>query len=191
LLRNLQPLSIHSDCACSNPNSPCTPTFVLFPVTRRWIDGLSCNPPKSTLSVHDLLLPHNSIASITMGFSNAFRAPDVTDMADNSTASITQLPANLLEAFIPGYSVISKFVLEALDIDITLVVSVCLLMFGLITASTFLWRHTSDLFEKYCMSAISVESHDDIYDHVMAWLSARTVTRDSRSLMAKTGRESA
>jgi len=126
-----------------------------------------------------------------MGFNNAFRAPDVTDMADNSTASITQLPANLLEAFIPGYSVISKFVLEVLGIDITLVVSVCLLMFGLITASTFLWRHTSDLFEKYCMSAISVESHDDIYDYMMAWLSAQTVTQDSRSLMAKTGRESA
>ncbi len=103
-----------------------------------------------------------------MGFSNAFRAPDVTDMADNSTASITQLPANLLEAFIPGYSVISKFVLEVLGIDITLVVSVCLLMFGLITALTFLWRHAFDLFEKYCMSAISVECHDDIYEYLMA-----------------------
>jgi chaperone BCS1 len=126
-----------------------------------------------------------------MGFSNAFRDLDVTDMADNSTASITQLPANLLEAFIPGYSVISKFVLEALGIDITLVVSVCLLLFGLITASTFLWRHAFELFEKYCMSAISVESHDDIYDHIMAWLSAQKVTQNSRSLMAKTGRESA
>lgn len=126
-----------------------------------------------------------------MGFSNAFRALDVTDKAENSTASITQLPANLLEAFIPGYSVISNFVLEALGIDITLVVSVCLLLFGLITASTFLWRHAFDLFEKFCMSAISVESHDDIYDHIMAWLSAQKVTQNSRSLMAKTGRESA
>jgi len=126
-----------------------------------------------------------------MGFSNAFRALDVSDMADNSTASITQLPANLLEAFIPGYSIISKFVLEALGIDITLVVSVCLLLFGLITASTFLWRHAFELFEKYCMSAISVESHDDIYDHIMAWLSAQKVTQHSRSLMAKTGRENA
>ncbi len=34
-----------------------------------------------------------------MGFSDAFRVPNVTNMADNSTASITQLPANLLEAF--------------------------------------------------------------------------------------------
>jgi chaperone BCS1 len=126
-----------------------------------------------------------------MGFSNAFRVPNVTNMADNSTASITQLPANLLEAFIPGYSVISKFVLEALGIDITLVVSVCLLMFGLITALTLLWRHTSNLFEKYCMSTISVESHDDIYDHIMTWLCALTFTQDSRSLMAKTRRESA
>jgi len=124
-----------------------------------------------------------------MSFSNAFRVPDVTNMADISTASITQLPANLLEAFIPGYSVISKFVLEALGIDITLVVSVCLLMFGLLTTSTFLWRHISDFFEKYCMSVICVESHDDIYEHLMVWLSAQKVTQNSRSLMAKTGRE--
>ncbi len=126
-----------------------------------------------------------------MSFSNAFLAVNITDMAENATARITQLPANLLEAFIPGYSVISKFILEALGIDTTLVVSVCLLMFGLVTAATFLWRHTSDLFEKYCMSAISVESDDDIYDHIMAWLSAQKVTQNSRSLIAKTGRESA
>jgi chaperone BCS1 len=64
-------------------------------------------------------------------------------------------------------------------------------MFGLLTASTFLWRHAFDLFEKYCMSAISVECHDDIYEYLMAWLSAQKVTQNSRSLMAKTGRESA
>lgn len=127
-----------------------------------------------------------------MGFTNAFKALDVADIPENATvASITQLPANLLEAFIPGYSVISKFVLDALGIDITLVVSVCLLLFGLVTASTFISRHASSMFEKYFMSAISIESHDDIYDHVMAWLASQAITQNSRSLMAKTGRENA
>ena len=126
-----------------------------------------------------------------MGFSNAFRALDTAEIHDNSTASITQLPANLLEAFIPGYSVISKFVLDALGVDITLVVSVCLLLFGLVTASTFLWRHAFEVFEKYFMSAISIESHDDIYDHVMEWLASQKITKNSRSLMARTGRENA
>ena len=127
-----------------------------------------------------------------MGFGNAFRALDVTDIPENVTAaSITQLPANLLEAFIPGYSVISRFVLDALGVDITLVVSICLLLFGLVTASSFVWRHAYAAFEKYFTSAISVESHDDIYDHIMAWLASHSITQNSRSLMAKTGHENA
>lgn len=126
-----------------------------------------------------------------MSFSKAFQALESADMPGNATTSITQLPANLLEAFIPGYSVISKFVLDALGIDITLVVSIAILLFGLITASNFLWHHASTLFGTYFTSSISIDEHDDIYDHVMAWLATQMMTQNSRSLVAKTGRENA
>ena len=126
-----------------------------------------------------------------MRLTSAFKTLDGTDLSENSTASITQLPANLLEAFVPGYSVISKFLFDALGIDITLIVSVCLLLFGFISAASILWRHADTQFSKYFMSSISVESHDDIYDHVMEWLGIQEITKSSRSLMAKTGRENA
>ncbi|KAL8821102.1 MAG: hypothetical protein Q9191_007379 [Dirinaria sp. TL-2023a] len=124
-----------------------------------------------------------------MSFTGAIQALENAEASENGTASITQLPANLLEAFIPGYSVISKFLFDALGVDITLIVSVCLLLFGLISAFSFLWRHAETHFSKYCMSSISVESHDDIYDHIMEWLGIQDITKSSRSLMARTGRE--
>ena len=126
-----------------------------------------------------------------MGIDNAFRAFKATEMSeDNSTASLTQLPLNLLEAFIPGYSVISKFLFEVLGFDITLAVSVCLLVFGLYTSIKFLWTHALDQFREYFMSFVSVDSDDDIYFHVMNWLQSQTIVKESRSLVAKTGHES-
>lgn len=114
-------------------------------------------------------------------------------MEGNSTAgpSLTQLPANILEAFIPGYSIISKFLLDVLGFDVSLVVSVCFLIFALGTSVRFLWRHAFAQFSKYFMSSISIDSDDDIYDHVMAWLADQHMSQVSRSLMAKTGKESA
>ena len=127
-----------------------------------------------------------------MAINNAFRALKQEDLpADNSTTSITQLPTNILEAFIPGYSVISKFLLDALGFDITLLVSVCFLVFGLATSLTFAWKHAYRQFEEYFMSFILINSDDDIHDHIMEWLAGQKISRTSRKLMAKTGRENA
>ena len=123
---------------------------------------------------------------------NTFRNLQGVGTSDvNNSTSITQLPVNILEAFIPGYSIISKFLWEVLGFDITLVVSICLLTFGLLTAGKYVWKHALEVFEEYFMSFISINSDDDIYDHVMDWLAGQDISRKSRSLMAKTGHGSA
>ncbi|KAI9822677.1 MAG: hypothetical protein M1827_000396 [Pycnora praestabilis] len=121
-----------------------------------------------------------------MGFQEALRRsnPSVTPGNDTSVASITQLPVNILEAFIPGYSLISKFLSELLGFDITILVSVCFLIFALFTSLTFVWKHAYDQFSTFFMSSISVDSNDDIYAHVMGWIAGQEVSRNSRSLMA-------
>jgi chaperone BCS1 len=120
-----------------------------------------------------------------------FASPPARSVRDgNGTDSITQLPANILEAFIPGYGIISRFLLEALGFDITLVVSVCFLVFGLATSVRYLWDHASEYFKTYFMSFISIESDDDIYEHVMDWLGEQKVSQDSICLMARTGHHS-
>ncbi|MCJ1315988.1 hypothetical protein MMC15_001308 [Xylographa vitiligo] len=123
-----------------------------------------------------------------MSFGRTFKSlPTLTPASNNVTTSITQLPANILEAFIPGYSIISRFLLEVLGFDITVVVSVCFLIFGLVTSIKYLWNHAYDYFKVYFMSFISIESDDDIYEHVMDWLGEQQVSQKSQSLMARTG----
>ncbi len=127
-----------------------------------------------------------------MAFSKAFEAiKSAGPMEGNSRTSITQLPANVLEAFIPGYSVISKFLLDVLGFDITIVVSAGLLIFGLLTSLKFLGQHAYAVFEEYFTCFISIDSDDDIYYHIMEWLEGHKVSINSRSLMAKTGQEHA
>ena len=119
-----------------------------------------------------------------MSFKSFSRAPP---SGENGTGSITELPANILEAFIPGYSIISRFLLEVLGFDITVVVSVCFLAFGLATSLKYLYTHAYEQFKTYFMSFISIESEDDIYEHVMDWLGEQQVSQKSQALMARTG----
>lgn len=125
-----------------------------------------------------------------MSLHNAFNALKRVDAGDhNGTATVTQLPANILEAFIPGYSIIAGFLQDAFGFDITLVVSVCLLLFGLVTTGRYIWSHAYEQFERYCMSYVLIDSDDDIYDQIMDWIALQKVSKRSRKLIAKTDRE--
>ena len=127
-----------------------------------------------------------------MAINHALRALRQAELpGDNSTTSVTQLPVNILEAFIPGYTLISGFLKESLGFDITLLVSVCFLVFGLITSLKFAWQRASQQFTEYFTSQIMIDSNDDIYDHVMEWISIQRVSSMSRKLIAKTGVENA
>ena len=127
-----------------------------------------------------------------MAINDALRALKHTELpTNNSTTSVTQLPVNILEAFVPGYSLISKFLLDSLGLDITLLVSVCFLLFGLLTSLQFAWKHASGQFNEYFMSSVRIDSDDDIYSHVMEWIRVQNVSKNSRKLMAKTGLEKA
>ena len=127
-----------------------------------------------------------------MAINDALRALKHTELSTNdSTTSVTQLPVNILEAFIPGYSLISKFLLDSLGFDITLLVSVCFLLFGLLTSLKFAWKHASEQFNEHFMSSVRIDSDDDIYSHVMEWIRVQNVSKNSRKLIAKTGLENA
>ncbi|KAL8836885.1 MAG: hypothetical protein Q9176_006015 [Flavoplaca citrina] len=127
-----------------------------------------------------------------MSLRNAFQALGTADPPkDNATISVAQLPANILDAFVPGYPVISKFIRDSFGFDISIVVSLCLLVFGLFTSAKLIWHYAYEYFQEYCMSYVCIESDDDIFAHVMDWLAEQKISKSSRTLMATTGRESA
>ena len=62
-----------------------------------------------------------------------------------------------------------------------------MLAWGIGTSFNYIYKHATDIFRTYFMSCISIESHDDIYDHVMDWITKQTVSKKNLSLIAKSG----
>ncbi|PGH12418.1 hypothetical protein AJ80_06725 [Polytolypa hystricis UAMH7299] len=107
---------------------------------------------------------------------------------DSVPMSFTNLPNNVLEALVPGYSLISGFILQVFGFDISVVVSTSALIFAVTTALNYTYKGAYSLVMKYFTSSVTVDSHDDIYAQVIAWMSSQQgATKRSRSLRAKSG----
>lgn len=113
--------------------------------------------------------------------------PAATNLSPNETLDFTHLPTTMLEAFIPGYSLVSRFMLEALGFDISIIVSLLVIGFGLVTAGSYIYDVACKQFTKYFTCSIRLENYDDIYDHALKWLADHQVTKTSRDLRAKSG----
>jgi mitochondrial chaperone BCS1 len=121
-----------------------------------------------------------------------YKLPDHPVWDDNdkiANQTISNLPTTILEAFIPGYSLISRFLWEFFGFDVSLIVSALAIGATLFTAGRFLYGHAREIFERYFTSSISIELADDMWDHIMYWLVEQRTTKASRSLVAKTGVE--
>lgn len=55
--------------------------------------------------------------------------------------NLTDLSPNVLEAFIPGYSIISRIILHSFGFDIGTVVATGLLCFAVISGIKYFWKN--------------------------------------------------
>ncbi|RMY53435.1 hypothetical protein D0865_05254 [Hortaea werneckii] len=107
----------------------------------------------------------------------------------------TELPAlnspNLLEALVPGYSIISGYASAYLDLDISTFVTLGLICVAVTKGGQFMYAQLERLFRALFMSSVYIDEHDDLFDQVMAWLAAhQEYTSRNRSMRAKTQRGS-
>ena len=100
----------------------------------------------------------------------------------NSTTSLTQLPSTILEAFIPGYALISRVLSDLLGFDISQVVSILAIAIALFTAASFAWTHASKQFLRFFSASITIDMDDPIYDHILRWASVQRSLMTVRSL---------
>jgi len=71
-----------------------------------------------------------------MGF---LKFPIGFNMFKNSAqTNLTNLPLNILEAFIPGYGLISKFILDTFGFDIGIVVLISLILFAVVVLAIYI-----------------------------------------------------
>jgi len=102
----------------------------------------------------------------------------------SSPQPLIQLPANILEAFIPGYGTISRLLLETFGFDITLIVSVSFLVFALVKSIAFLKSQFLTLMMRFGTCQVEIASDIDTYFWIMDWLADRGVGKKSHSLTA-------
>ncbi|KAK2763087.1 hypothetical protein FQN54_009721 [Arachnomyces sp. PD_36] len=125
-----------------------------------------------------------------MAFGRSLRAAAASaNESSSEPLNLTNLPTNILEAVVPGYSLVSRFILEIFGFDISLFVSIFALLFGLVTAFNISYRHIYAQVEEYLTASITVDAYDDIYDHVLSWLSEQKVSKKTRSLRVRSPRD--
>lgn len=111
----------------------------------------------------------------------------------NSTAppNLTDLPPNILEALIPGYGIISRYASAYLGFDISVFVSIGIVVLALTKGGQYLSGQITWAFNYLFMSSVYIDEHDDLFDMVMAWLAEHQAsTSRSRKMRAKTQRGS-
>ncbi|KAF2865752.1 BCS1 N terminal-domain-containing protein [Massariosphaeria phaeospora] len=102
--------------------------------------------------------------------------------ATNST--LTSLPSTLLEALIPGYGIVSQIIRRTLGFDVGLVVSGCLVVFGLFQGAQLLYYKSYSFFASYLLSSIQIEDDDALFSQIMQWIAEQRMTKVSRDLKA-------
>ncbi|PMD37776.1 hypothetical protein L207DRAFT_586107 [Hyaloscypha variabilis F] len=117
--------------------------------------------------------------------------PRSTGNASDSTALPGLSPTTLLETFVPGYGAIHKFLLFSFGFDVTVLVSlgVVLWLSGRIFRSV--WTVIYAIVASNYMAEINVSSTDEIHAHLIAFLAHQYKINSSRRLMAETPSKSA
>ena len=94
------------------------------------------------------------------------------------------MSSNILETFVPGFGPLSNFLSEALGIDITALVSVGFLLFGLLKSIELLRQQLLRWIIRWTTCSVSFDSHADAYHWVTELLQAKHVGKNYRDLIA-------
>lgn len=121
-----------------------------------------------------------------MDFRNLARTFKSATINASDPISLTELPPNILDALIPGYSIVSRYALAAFGLDISLFVSIAVIAFASFKGGQILLRRLSQAFRYLFISSVYVDEGDDLYDMLMDWLSSTQLRVSRRSVRAKT-----
>ena len=100
-------------------------------------------------------------------------------------SGLPQLPPTILDALIPGYSLLAGTVLKHVGIDVSFYVSLCAFAFALHATWNYTFIPFRDHLIKLFSSTVVVDEYDDIYEHILKWLREHTLMADIRSLRAE------
>jgi chaperone BCS1 len=107
-------------------------------------------------------------------------------MANITTPPIPPPDTAVLEAFIPGYSLISRFFVTYLHIDPSIYVPYILVGGVLAAALRLIARQARALVEEHFVSTVEIRATDEIYQYLTYWLARQDFVGQSRHVVAGT-----
>ena len=116
--------------------------------------------------------------------------PSAGSMNGTQQLNLTDLSPTILDALIPGYSVISKYMQTVFGIDISLFVTIGVIFLAVSKGGRYLFSQIERAFRYLLVSSIYIEDSDDLFDMVMTWLDSRAASAYHRRVRAKTPRGS-
>jgi mitochondrial chaperone BCS1 len=112
--------------------------------------------------------------------------PPIEHGNNTKPLNMTELQPNLLDSLIPGYSLISQYAQATFGIDISLFVTLGLLIIAGTKGGRYIFEQAEAIFRYLFMSSVFIDDNDDIFDMIMSWLDARDSSKYHRSVTAKT-----
>jgi chaperone BCS1 len=110
----------------------------------------------------------------------------------NGSATPLNLAPGILETVVPGYGLISNFVLELFGFDIGIFVSVGIFLVTFSTSLRFLWMRLLPIVSTYALSSVYFDQQDDeLFPIVLDWIAEANVGKKARNLKAVARRKAA
>jgi chaperone BCS1 len=107
-----------------------------------------------------------------------------------TVSDITRLPSTILDTFIPGYSVVSKYIFDTFAFDVSMIASICVLAFASFFGGQFAMKHIGQQLFSYFSASITIYNYDPIYDNILDWVAEQAALRQVRNLKGYSAGES-
>ncbi|GAB7342817.1 hypothetical protein MBLNU457_g0946t1 [Dothideomycetes sp. NU457] len=115
----------------------------------------------------------------------------LTNLNSTSEVNLNKLPAVVLDAVLPGYTPVSRFINNTIGFDVSILVTCFAFFFAAFRATSYVWRYIKGQFDTHCLSAIHIEDGDDLYSSILEWVAEHSLTRRARDIKARSPRGSA
>ncbi|KAI9726089.1 MAG: hypothetical protein M1828_002097 [Chrysothrix sp. TS-e1954] len=97
------------------------------------------------------------------------------------------VPSHILNAFLPGYTIIASSLSSLLGFDVSAIVSVLFFLVTLAAALRFAWTRSYTTIVRLCSYAVVLNPNDPVYDDLMRWVSRqKTIPERARNLRVST-----
>ena len=99
-----------------------------------------------------------------------------------SSPNITHLPDTILEAIIPGYSLLSGLMQAMFGFDAAVLFSVVAMVAAAITGGQYIFKRLKAVFLQYFTCTIHIDSDDEFYYYLNTWITKVEALKDLRAL---------